>query len=109
MNKILKLFKKIFQEKKIKELIIIEPFVDRTFQLRKPRKKRITKHLLVKNHLVEKEFIDSWTAINLYGATRLSAIIFNLRKQGFDIKSHSCSAYDRNNNNCNFTKYTLKK
>ena len=37
-----------------------------------------TKHFRVKNHLIKNGTIDSWTAIELYGATRLSAIIFNL-------------------------------
>ena len=32
-------------------------------------------------HLIEKGSITSWEAIKEYGATRLSAIIFNLRKQ----------------------------
>lgn len=31
-------------------------------------------------HLQENGSITSWEAIELYGATRLSAIIFNLRK-----------------------------
>jgi len=66
-----------------------------------------TKINQVKNHLVEKGSIDSWTAINEYGATRLSAIIFNLRRRGFNIVSEQQSVLDRNLNSCNFVNYVL--
>ena len=68
-------------------------------------KKKITKLNQVKNHLIEKGQIDSWTAINLYGATRLSAIIFNLRVEGHNIDSIPNTSYDRNQELCNFTTY----
>ena len=68
---------------------------------------RATKSGQVKQYLLEKGQIDSWTAIDLFGATRLSAIIFNLRKRGFDIVSHSKSMKDRNGNICNFAIYKL--
>lgn len=38
----------------------------------------------VENHLLEKGNITSWEAIKQYKATRLSAIIFDLRKK-YDI------------------------
>jgi hypothetical protein len=41
----------------------------------------------VKWHLGENGNITSWVAIKEYGATRLSAIIFNLRKEGYNIIS----------------------
>jgi hypothetical protein len=66
-----------------------------------------TKHFKVKNHLIKNGTIDSWTAIELYGATRLSAIIFNLRKEGMAIDSISCTSYDRNTELCNYTTYKL--
>ena len=68
---------------------------------------RTTKSSQVKKHLIEKGKIDSWTAINLYGATRLSAIIFNLRRRGFKIDSQPISVKDRNKNICNFVNYVL--
>lgn len=68
---------------------------------------KTTKSAQVKKHLIEKGFIDSWTAINLYGATRLSAIIFNLRKRGVNIDSQGMTTKDRNHNLCNFVKYVL--
>jgi hypothetical protein len=72
---------------------------------RKRNQKKITKTIQVRNHLIDKGMIDSWTAIELYGATRLSAIIFNLRKEGHIIHSIPNTAYDRNQNICNYTTY----
>jgi hypothetical protein len=68
---------------------------------------KTTKHRQVLKHLIKYGSIDSWTAIELYGATRLSAIIFNLRKKGYEIDSIFCSALDRNSNVCNYTTYRL--
>lgn len=79
----------------------------------KPKTKKVykyrenTKHHQVKTHLFEKGQIDSWTAIELYGATRLSAIIFNLRKEGYTIISLANCSYDRNQEICNYTTYKL--
>ena len=70
-------------------------------------KGRTTKTAQVLKHLKEKGSIDSWTAIQQYGATRLSAIIFVLRRRGFDIVSIPNSVLDRNNNVCNYTNYEL--
>jgi hypothetical protein len=72
-------------------------------------KSRTTKTNQVLNHLKENGSIDSWTAIQQYGATRLSAIIFVLRGRGFDIVSIPHSVLDRNNNVCNYTNYKLQK
>lgn len=44
-----------------------------------------TKIKAVKNHLLTKGNITSWEAIQKYNATRLSAIIFNLKRNGMDI------------------------
>lgn len=41
----------------------------------------------VLRHLITKKSITSWEAIKLYRATRLSAIIYNLRKRGYMIIS----------------------
>lgn len=69
----------------------------------------ITKTNQVKTHLIEKGFINTWMAIELYGATRLSAIIYNLRNRGMDIQSVPKSTLDRNGNTCNFVDYVLVK
>lgn len=68
---------------------------------------RITKHEQVRNHLIEHGTITSWEAIQKYGATRLSGIIFRLRKSGLLIDSVVCSEMDRNGNNTNFVTYTI--
>lgn len=46
----------------------------------------LSQEKMVLKHLQEHGSITSYEAIQLYGATRLSAIIFNLRhNEGFDI------------------------
>jgi hypothetical protein len=70
---------------------------------------KITKHAQVKKHLLKKKSITSWEAITLYKATRLSAIIFNLRNtEKMDIKTTSIATKDINGNNCTFAKYVLQ-
>jgi hypothetical protein len=67
---------------------------------------RVTKHGQVKAHLIKKGSITSLDAINLYGATRLSAIIYNLRhNEGMTIVGDDVKTTDRNGNTCIFTKY----
>lgn len=68
---------------------------------------RITKSGQVKEYLLKEGRIDSWTAIKLFKATRLSAIIFNLRRRGFTIDSQPMSLKDSNGNICNFVNYAL--
>lgn len=63
---------------------------------------------LVKDHLLEHGSITSWEAIEKYGATRLSAIIFNLRKQGYDIRTIMREETDRYGNTCQYANYVLK-
>ena len=55
-------------------------------------------------HLKEKGSISIWEAIELYGATRLSAIIFNLRKR-YDIESISHEFTDRYGNTSTYVTY----
>ena len=40
---------------------------------------------LVAKHLISKKKITSWQAIELYHATRLADIIFDLKAEGWDI------------------------
>lgn len=58
----------------------------------------------VLSHLKEKGSISIWEAIELYGATRLSAIIFNLRKR-YDIESVSHEFTDRYGNTSTYVTY----
>lgn len=62
----------------------------------------------IKNHLLKYGEIDTWTAIQKYGVTRLSAIIYRLRNE-YDMKidTHERCVKDRNNNVCNYALYKL--
>lgn len=64
-----------------------------------------TKEVL--NYLKEKGSITSMEAINEFGATRLSAIIFNLRKH-YDIETIEMVCNDRYGRECHFARYTYK-
>ena len=59
------------------------------------------------NHLKTENFITSWEAVKEYGATRLSAIIFNLRKDGYNIESVPMKTKNRFGNSVTFVKYIL--
>ena len=59
-------------------------------------------------HLKEKGNITSWQAIELYGATRLSAIIFNLRERGYEIDDIWMEGEDRYGNPSRYVKYVFK-
>ena len=60
-------------------------------------------------HLKEKGNITSMEAFELYGATRLSAIIFTLRKRGYDIQNKSEVCTDRYGHVCNYVRYVLEE
>jgi hypothetical protein len=83
----------------------VKPITRKQKNVKVYKNRENTKFNQVKKHLIEKGSIDSWTAINLYGVTRLSAIIFNLRMTGHNIDSIPRTAYDRNKELCNFTTY----
>lgn len=63
----------------------------------------------VLNHLENRVGITSMEAIEKYGATRLSAIIFNLRNRGYNITSVDYVIKDRYDHPCRFTEYRLIK
>lgn len=73
------------------------------------KKKRVTKFQQVTEHLETYGTITSWQAIQQYGATRLSDIIFRLRKQGYDIETKDETTRDRNGNACTYAKYILHR
>ena len=73
------------------------------------KKMRVTKTSQIHNHLLAKKSITSLQAIEMFGATRLSAIIFNLRNRGFDISTTDVTTLDRNNNKVTFAKYYLNE
>lgn len=61
------------------------------------------------DHLESKGNITSMEAFTLYGATRLSAIVFDLRKMGYDIETHDIVSKNRYGEHCTFAKYVLNK
>ena len=62
----------------------------------------------VLNHLKEYGSITSMEAIQNYGATRLSAIIFNLRyKDGYDIETHMETTKNRYGRSVDYARYVL--
>ena len=69
--------------------------------------KKITKTMMVLNHLKKHGEITSMEAIENYGATRLSAIIFNLRKKGYDIDTVDVHGVDRYGNSVTYGRYIL--
>lgn len=68
----------------------------------------MTKKDKVLTHLQLQGSITSWTAIKEYGITRLSAIIYTLRKQGFIIESEPVNFIDRFGDKSTFAKYVFK-
>lgn len=71
--------------------------------------KRTTKTQKVLEHLEEKGCITSFEAIELYGATRLAAIIFELKKHGHNIVSEDVKFVDRFGTKTHYSNYILKK
>lgn len=67
--------------------------------------KKTNKTQEVLKHLQKRKSITSLEAIRLFGATRLSAIIFNLRKRGYIIDNVWMEKKDKYGNNCQFVKY----
>ena len=67
-----------------------------------------TKAILL--HLQQYGSITSWEAIKEYGATRLSAIIYNLRyKYDLNIITENVEFTDRYGNKASYGKYILVK
>lgn len=52
--------------------------------------------------------ISSMEAIQNFGATRLSAIIFNLKAKGYNIETVMCEGRDRFGNPMRFARYYLR-
>ena len=71
--------------------------------------KKTSKTEKVLNHLEKYKTITSLEAIELYGSTRLSAIIFNLRKRGYNIITEDLPFTDRFGTKSHYGKYILVK
>ena len=71
---------------------------------------KMTKTKAVLLHLEQYGSITSWEAIKEYGATRLSAIIYNLRyKYGLNIETENVEFIDRYGTHSDYAKYILVK
>ena len=68
----------------------------------------MTQAKAVLQHLQENGSITSWEAIVLFGATRLSAIIYLLRKEGYKIETTALTVKNRYGNMTNVAKYIFK-
>lgn len=68
----------------------------------------MTKTKAVRQWLESHASISSMEAIENFGATRLSAIIFNLRKQGLNIETVWCEGRDRFGNPMRYARYYLR-
>lgn len=66
-----------------------------------------TQKQLIEKHLLEKGNITSWEAFEIYGITRLSHIIYVLRRK-YDIISVSTTKKNRYGHYCTYSTYTLK-
>ena len=68
----------------------------------------MTKTQAVLDWLKTHASISSMEAIQSFGATRLSVIIFNLRKAGYNIETVRCEGTDRFGNKMTFARYYLR-
>lgn len=68
---------------------------------------KTTQRSAVLNHLLTVGSITSFEAFELFGATRLSAIIFDLRRQGYVIWTDSVSTTNRYGQATTYAKYKL--
>lgn len=59
-------------------------------------------------HLMTEGSITAWEAIKEYGSTRLSAIVYELRKKGWNIESEMVTAKNRYGNTVQFARYHFK-
>ena len=62
----------------------------------------------VKEHLTQYGNITSWEAINLYGATRLASIVYNLRQDGYDLRTIMIDDVDRYGEPNKYARYVYK-
>lgn len=72
-------------------------------------KKKVNKTTRVLEHLHTYGYITSLEAIDKYKATRLSAIIFNLRKRGLDIDTIMIPFIDSDGTKSAYGKYVLNE
>ena len=69
---------------------------------------RLTKRRKVELHLIEEGYITSWEAIEQYGVTRLSAVIYNLKHDGWTFETETIPFEDRFGDKGHYAKYIVK-
>ena len=72
------------------------------------KKMRVTHYDRILNHLNQYGSITSWEAIREYGITRLSAVIYELRKE-YNIVSTFETTKNRYGDKISYAKYILEK
>lgn len=70
--------------------------------------KKMTHYDRILRHLKDCGSITSITAIYEYGVTRLSAVIYDLRQDGYNIKSENVNSVNRYGDKVHFARYILK-
>ena len=73
------------------------------------RATRATQISAVLNHMRTHGSITSQEAIEKYGATRLSGLIFRLKKRGYQIDTEMHTGKNRFGGTCNYAKYILRE
>lgn len=68
-----------------------------------------TQKVRVFHHLDKHGTITSMEAFTMYGITRLSAVIFMLRKDGYDIVTQDTTGKNRYDEVCRFATYAYNK
>ncbi len=68
----------------------------------------MNKHRAVLQWLQTHGSISSMEAINNFGATRLSAIVFNLKRKGYNIETVMCDGRDQFGRHVRFARYYLR-
>jgi hypothetical protein len=58
-------------------------------------------------HLLDGKSITSWEAIQMFGATRLGAIIFALKARGYNVLSELTLVKNRTGKNVNISVYWM--
>ncbi len=69
--------------------------------------KKLTQKEKVIRHLTESGNITPLDAFREYGIMRLSAIIFNLKEEGFIFETEIETSVNRFKEKCKFARYTL--
>lgn len=70
--------------------------------------KKLTQADMVLRHLKDHNTITTWEAIENYGITRLSAIIFNLKEQGYRIGGEMKGTFNRYGEPVSWKEYKLE-